>query len=438
MNKNVMISTSAGAVTLAVLVVCAATVTMRSYADGQAEIAWEKDHLGVSFANDAQHLLEMWMPPSEYVVTAIAHMEPEGAIWVGTTDGLAICRQDGTPENRILRAAASRTEYADPGVGAIVTRAHSIITRIVPVAEGRVWVKALRGSYLLDRKGKVLEDCLSERQSVERLYGLITKDARVRESFPALGNKVYAPLAGSMVGEFDGGKWSYVGGLIADSSVRRVHVVGERVYAAGRRGLLRIPDGKFVIESNVLVEVVRIGDRQCFCVGGGLWFLDGEAVTRLSNYPEAQGLGVCSLGQGEFLVSCYDNDTVSLCSVRDRTVRAMVLPAGHRWRAFLRHPARNGDAVAGSPASGRTTAPEGRVFILTSRGVLVSDLSDVTEIVRFSVPAMASPWREALAYGVSANCAFIRQREMFIGTGIGLAKYNLDSKKMEWVWRASP
>ena len=419
---------------VAFVAMAAAIVAVECPADSQVDMAWERDCLGLSFADYAKQQPEMWLPKSEYVVLSMAVVEESNAIWVGTTDGLTICRMDGTPVRRLLQKVRAQGDSED--LSEVVRRAHGTITTIVPMAGGKVWVKALRGSYLLDADGKVIEDCQSDKQTVEKLHDWIVKDTRIREFFPVSENKVYLPLAGSRVGEYEGGEWEFIGDLPVDGSVRKVHIIGAELYAAGRGGLLRVQDGKPMLRSDVHVEAAKITDDTWLCAGGSIWLISSKDVTRVSDYPESQGLGVCSPGKGDVALSCYDSSRILIFRSNDKAVLPVELPKGHRWRGFVCPPAMGGKR---SNETKPTTSPAEStedIFILTSNGIVRSDMIGATEIVKFPVAQMSPPWREALARGIPANCAFIRDGEMFIGTGIGLAKYNLASKRLEWVWRA--
>ena len=74
--------------------------------------------------------------------------------------------------------------------------------------------------------------------------------------------------------------------------------------------------------------------------------------------------------------------------------------------------------------------------MLTSRGVVVSDLVEAKELLRIDIPEYEGAWRDLVSGGVAVTCGFARGRELFLGTMIGLARFDLDKGMMEWMWRA--
>ena len=410
--------------------------------DDEAEAAWEVEKLGLALGDFLKQRPEMWLPGSEYTVTTMVPVPVRNEIWVGTTNGIRVCRRDGTVIRRVLQKDLPGNDRFS-GRDYLRRRSHAAIVGIVPLKDESVWVRALSGSYRLGRDGTVLEDCRSDRRSVERQYGLIVRETRLQRFFPVLDDKVYLPLAGKQVGRYDGESWTFVRTLPADSAVRRIHLIGSVLHAAGRGGLINVSDGKHRVESGAHVEVCRLSRDRWLCVGGGVWLLDGNKTIRIDDYPEAAGLGACRPGVEIALWSCYDSSRISLVSGSSQgevSIRHLELPEKHRWRGFVWAGSQQGGPGKIVSAGRRAPALTGRskLYILTSVGLAETDLQSVKEIIRIPVPKLQSPWRETLSYGVPVTAAIVQEREILLGTAIGMARYTLDARTLKWVWRVSP
>ncbi len=377
----------------------------------------------------------VWFDSSRYTVMCLLYVPGPNAVWCGTNDGIAICDSSGKLLKRAL-AAPGGTPGEEARRLDWDALLHGMVEDMIPLEDGSIWVRAVLGGYQMGADGRVLADWKSDTQVVESQHALIAREPRLQRYFPTVGQMVYLPLASGQIKGYDGAAWHVSGSLPEGVGVCRMHSIGGKLYAAGESGLVLTADGRHIIESAPGLRICSLSPESGLCVGSGVWLLEKGMARKISDrFMEGAGLGCLSVSPKVTFWSCYDYSELGLLERTPDdsvTLRYIQLPQGHRYRGFVHPPAL---VAAGGPEKAERVKETAGIWVLTSQGLVVSDMHKAEELLRIPIPKLEERWSVLVAYGVHAFAALRRDPWVLIGTGIGLARHDLRSKKTEWAWR---
>jgi hypothetical protein len=410
------------------------------------DATWEEETLGVRFHELMERQPLAMFPKSRYAITCMLHVPDKRQVWVGTTDGVLLCSEDG----KILREVAVRglhgmtgTEERVVGPSELRVLFRNTIQGLVRLSDGTIWARGLSGAYHISATGDVLEDDETDKAVATNQYQLICREAAVQQWFPVLGGNVYLPWAGSGVAQYDGSSWSVVGQISPDSrgshnywSSRRVHVIGDKLCVAGREGLLDVQAGRPIIQSIHFAAARSIRPDATLCLeGGNVWMIDKAGSTKIGALP-AEGVSAVAVAPDLFAVSDYDSSVIGILdhSSDKWSLRALQMPPNHRWRAFILP-----DQATQRPASRETNiGPRAfRLLVATSNGVIETDGKEAKAILELPRPQLEAPWDALISHGVHVNACLPLEEHWLIGTAIGLGHFTPRTGEFVWLWQVS-
>ena len=404
-------------------------------ADGKEDARWEGEEVGIDFASWLEQTPQAYFPRSRFVVTTILPRPEQQQIWVGTTDGICICRSDGTFLQHILAGRSPDLREKDTFYwGRMYVHGH--VRAMIPLSDNSIWVRTLWGGFRMDSGGEMLQEYHSDKDVVERQYKVILREPALQRYFPTVDGKVYLPLAGRKIAEYDGQEWTLLSNPASSLELLpyRLHVIGDYLYLVEPGGVRRVTDGKLLIESSGS-EIKRIRDDTWLCVGDGVWILEGEKPRRIQgtvSWP--QGVDLYKLASGDLVWSCYDSSLIYIVEVPKGQMRSLVLPEGHRFRGF----SKISQTGREHSISAQTGLPDqSDVYVLTSQGVIWTDLRTCSELLNIKTPSVPYPWDLLTTYGIHVWTGLKQDQEILLGTSVGLARYELELHTLRWMWRVS-
>ncbi|MEZ6192716.1 MAG: hypothetical protein R3C45_15690 [Phycisphaerales bacterium] len=393
-----------------------------------ADTEWELEQLGLDYPAIMRTELLAYFVTVDQGVTALHEVGKGGLVWAGTSNGIFICNADGTIRNRVLHMDWTGDDRY------IYDRLYTVIRDFVPLDDGTIWVRGLRGAHRLDESGNVLQVTRSDKAAIEQQFELMLKERALQRFFPVYEGRVLIPWSGKCMAEYDGKSWylqprprAYYG---------RIHVLGARALCSGPK-LIDAKTAEPLFDDMYTFAQHLASDSMLCMAQKDLWLIQNEKSVSIgeSQIDNPTG-GFCRVNDNLFVWSSPNMPAIGILWRDDgglfTAAKTIRLPKNHDWIGFHSYPRTISSRL--SDACGTAVTLDQGVGIYTTSGIVIADRDELERIVKDESEPSDRLWHLVVDVGTPTTSCIPKNVYWLLGTREGLMRYNVVDRTVVNVW----